>query len=79
MSATTQDTRCPNCLGEHEIPEEPCLLGALVAVLVSSERLSPAVALERMRKANADHLWDDLGPIVDRLMAGEYDDTEEAA
>jgi len=64
--------KCPNCLREHGIPEEPCMLGALASML-GQRGVNPEEALGLIERANPEHLWDDLGPILERLAVGYYD------
>lgn len=65
---------CPNCFYEHkDFSVDPCLLHALLAAAVAGRgEITNEQAAEIMRGTNVDALWDDLGPLVDRLVAGFY-------
>ncbi|HMM79256.1 MAG TPA: hypothetical protein PKC65_04450 [Pyrinomonadaceae bacterium] len=71
-------TKCSNCADEHRSIPDVCILSALVGVsLFSRESLNEKQARNIIASSNADHLWDDLGPIIDRLESGFYALTED--
>lgn len=64
---------CPNCqasVANH--PDTACVLGALIALI----RDRQSVSERRLRKIHADTdvdaMWEDLGPVIDKLEAGGY-------
>ena len=64
---------CANCGDEipgHE--ENGCVLAALVQVIKDRGFTTSGSLLLMLRDTNVDALWDDLGPIIDQLEAGEY-------
>jgi hypothetical protein len=67
--------RCPNCLGRHVDMADVCMLSAAFGVIVHSRQdLTLDQARERIAKVSADAFWDDVGPILDRLTDGYYDE-----
>lgn len=65
---------CPNCLTtavKHH-PENGCVLAALIQVLREREELPERTLLSLHAKTDVDALWDDLGPILDKLEDGGY-------
>lgn len=71
-------TECPNCLEKHEVFPDVCVLHVLLGVAVHGRQsLTNEAAHVVLKNCNADALWDDLGPIVDRLEAGYYDNDAE--
>lgn len=63
---------CPNCNSPVKgHPDNSCVLNALIGVL--RERGVPAKKLEKLHAACwIDNVWDDIGPIMDRLEDGYY-------
>ena len=65
---------CPNCCTNPIVdhPENSCVLGAFIQIVRERANLTEEQVLALHRDANADQLWDDIGPIIDRLEAGHY-------
>lgn len=70
-------TPCDNCSASHHtLPTAPCLIAAMVAHLVHARgEFTETEGLARLRALSVDAVWDDLGPILDRIGAGVYDVT----
>ncbi len=65
---------CPNCTisAVKDHPEDGCVLAALIQVLREREELPERTLLALHAKTDVDALWDDLGPILDKLEDGSY-------
>lgn len=66
--------KCPNCgkpVAGH--PENGCLLAALIGV-IQDRGVTRRRALTLHANADVDALWSDLGPVIDRLQDGKYDE-----
>lgn len=71
-------TKCSQCTDEHRSIPDVCVLSAFAGVsLFSRESLNDEQARNIIANTNPDHLWDDLGPILDKLEAGFYAFTED--
>lgn len=70
--------RCPNCFDPIEgHPDSACVLNALIQVVRERGDLTEEQLRALHRDANVDVLWEDLGPVIDRLQAGGYSTVEE--
>ena len=64
---------CPNCGCPVEgHPNNACVLAALIGVVRDRENLTEDELLALHRNACVDVMWDDIGPILDRLEEGFY-------
>lgn len=71
---------CPNCFKPIKTHKNNgCVLKALMVVLNGRGGKTRKELNKLHAKCNADALWDELGPIIDRLGDGEFSDTEEGA
>lgn len=64
---------CPNCAQSvvgHA--DNQCVLNAFIQLLRERENLNEARLLQLHGNCSVDTMWDDLGPILDKLEAGEY-------
>jgi hypothetical protein len=68
----TKSADCPNC--NHPVEDHPangCVLAAFIRVL--EDRGVDKAKLEKLHaECWVDNLWDDVGPILDRLEEGHY-------
>ena len=65
--------KCNNCCREHDDLPDVCLPAAMLGVSVfSREELTPDEADTLLENLNVDQLWDDIGPIIDRIQEGYY-------
>lgn len=72
-SSVMEPSLCPNCrqpVADH--PENGCVLAALIQVIREREAMSEEKLRELHASTDTDQLWEDLGPLVDRLEEGEY-------
>lgn len=65
--------KCPNC-GEHVNghPDTSCTLYALMQIVRERSNLTEAKVQKVHREVNVDALWEELGPIIDRLENGDF-------
>jgi hypothetical protein len=65
---------CPNCLDTPVAghPENACILYVLTDVLRSRGTLTEEQIQALHRDADPNQVWDDIGPIIDRLEDGHY-------
>lgn len=65
---------CPNCSRpmEKNHPIDVCLVAALFGVVRDRGNKTDDRIKKLMRDVNVDLLWDDLGPLIDRLEKGYY-------
>ena len=64
---------CPNCGSPVKThPRNDCVLNALIGILHDRGNLSKKKLHVIHRKADTGVLWEDLGPILDRLEDGFY-------
>lgn len=69
------DSKCTNCLTRHKVTPDVCIPAALLGVAVHERQtVSDFEAESLLANLNADRLWDDIAPIIDRLEKGEYVD-----
>ncbi len=71
--ASPEAVKCPNC--GHSIQNHPnngCVLHAFIGVLAERENLGRKKLDDLHAQADVDKLWEDLGPILDKLEAGGY-------
>lgn len=69
------NAKCPNCMspiGSH--PENGCVLAAMIQVVRERGTRSEEEVLALHASANVSALWDELGPIIDKLEDGEFRD-----
>ncbi len=66
--------KCPNCGLKfiHRHRPNGCVLAALIEVLRDRETLEPEEILERLLDCNVDHMWNEIGSVIDALEDGEY-------
>ena len=75
--------KCPNCMSSvigH--PRNGCVLQALIELLRDREVWNDETSKEqpdewyyaKHANANVDKMWDDMGPIIDSLENGGYDE-----
>ena len=70
---------CPNC-AEHPVDNHPqtgCMLAALIQIIEERGGHSATELQVLHANTNVDALWDDIGPIIDRLEHGEYNVEDE--
>lgn len=65
---------CPNCGDPVGHAANGCVLETLFDVVRNRQTLTEAELQALWTKANIDQIWDDIGPILDRLEAGDYSD-----
>lgn len=66
-------SRCPNCYETvQDHPQNGCVLAALIQVVRERGSRTDAELLALHADANVDAMWDDIGPIIDRLEDGAY-------
>jgi hypothetical protein len=71
-------TLCANCVRNHDEVDDICVLSVLVGVsLQSRQSITDEQAIDIIKNTNADMLWDDIGPIIDRLEEGYYRNVDE--
>jgi len=64
---------CPNCGGSiKDHVADFCVLSSLMGVVDDRGNLARAQLEQLWGNVDIDRLWDDLGPILDRLEAGDY-------
>lgn len=64
---------CPNCGGlVKDHPQDGCVLAALIGVIRDRGGMKERALTNLHASTDADHLWDDVGRIVDQLEAGGY-------
>jgi hypothetical protein len=65
--------QCPNCTAPIKLhPENGCVLNALIQVVRERRTKTERQLLRLHAKAMPDALWEDIGPLVDRLEDGKY-------
>lgn len=70
---TGGENSCANCARVHATLPDVCIPAALMRVLVSDrEEMTHKQALDALAALDPDALWDDVGPIIDRLGEGYY-------
>jgi hypothetical protein len=68
---------CSNCARKHRTLPDLCILAALTGVSLHGRcDIDEKQAADIIKNTNADMLWDDIGPIIDRLEAGYYKNGE---
>ena len=65
---------CPNCREDlaKGHPGNGCVLGALFSCIADREGGRRRALMERLADVDECALWDDIGPIVDKLQDGAY-------
>jgi hypothetical protein len=65
---------CNNCFKTHGVFSDRCLLNNLFGILVheGGHDFTHETARKMIDRVDADMLWQDIGPILDRLRDGEY-------
>lgn len=63
---------CPNCFVRRAEPRSACVLEALMSIVVERGESSANRNMRIWSTVDPDRLWDALGPVVDRLAAGEF-------
>lgn len=63
---------CPNCSASFPHPENGCALAMLISVISDRGTKTDAEIDALMTDCDVSALWDDLGPIVDKLENGGY-------
>lgn len=65
--------KCPNCSEQVENhPQNGCVLAALVEILRDRGRYTDQTLQTIHANCDVDALWEDLGPVIDRLGDGDY-------
>jgi hypothetical protein len=66
--------KCPNCCAEIDThPRDECILYVFMTVLRDRGNLDDEQLAEIHANCAVDMMWDDIGPILDRLEEGYYD------
>lgn len=68
--------QCPNCLRPITELDNGCVLHAFIGVLRDRGNKPDATLRSLQRNCNVDQLWDDIGPILDSLEAGGYQEDD---
>ena len=65
---------CPNCYASpvKGHPENGCVLAAFIVVLRDRGNKPERRLLQIHAECNVDALWDQVGPLLDRLEEGEF-------
>jgi hypothetical protein len=66
---------CPNCFSTHtkeEFDDSRCVIRALLSLAVEIKGLPIEEALAVYPKLNEIAIWDDLDPLLEKLIAGAY-------
>jgi hypothetical protein len=65
--------KCPNC-GEPVAghPDTGCVLNALVQIIRERGEIPEVKVRKIHREVDVDALWEELGPVVDRLQEGVF-------
>ena len=73
------EVECPNCieLPRHDAIDEKCMLWELLSVRAGDEGWTVEELRARMKRVNVDAFWDQLGPVLDQLVDGDFDYTPE--
>jgi hypothetical protein len=72
-STAFAEAPCPNCLEPLTThPNNGCVLAAMIQVIRERGSLASDDLTEIHRDTDTDALWEDLGPVIDRLEAGGY-------
>jgi hypothetical protein len=65
--------KCPNCgAAVNAHPDTGCVLYALMTVIRERGNLAEAKVQKIHREVNVDALWEELGPIIDRIEDGAF-------
>lgn len=64
---------CENCRDSHVFTEAPCIAHALLMVRGGEVAMTEQDMRERLARLDTEALWNDVGPIIDNLLGGEYD------
>jgi len=69
-----KEKKCPNCQERFHVvhPENGCVLASLTQVVREREIVDEEKLLQLHENTDVSALWDDLGPIIDKLEEGKY-------
>ena len=74
IAVLAEKRECPNCGASHveDHPHDGCMLHAVISVLRGRENMTEDALQKLHAETNVDALWDDIGPVLDKLEAGGY-------
>lgn len=74
MAKSVTAAMCPNCGNSpvHGHPENGCILATMITVVRERGNKSEEELEELHAKTDVNALWNDLGPILDKLEEGGY-------